>query len=57
MTQTKPYFLNNSEWWYFDRDEWCLKLTDKAPKEAQKSYTEYYKELEKTGRGHLYGRH
>ncbi len=40
----EPYFLSNKEWYYFDELEFCYKLTDKAPKEAVKSYNEFYKD-------------
>lgn len=42
-----PYFMRNKEWWYYDYEEIKYKLTDKAPKEAIKSYEEFYKELDK----------
>lgn len=47
MTTEKPYFLENEEWYYFDEDEFCYKLTDKAPKKAVDSYNEFYDLLEK----------
>ena len=40
----KPYFMENEEWYYFDEEEWCFKLTDKAPKEAVESYIDFYSE-------------
>ena len=40
----EPYFLNNKEWYYFDEREFCYKLTDKAPKEAIKSYKEFHRD-------------
>lgn len=40
-----PYFMNNKEWYYWDEKEWKYKLTDKAPKEAIKSYKIFYKEI------------
>jgi len=40
--KNEPYFLSNSEWFYFDEREFCYKLTDKAPKEAVKSYRDFY---------------
>ena len=44
----EPYFLKDKEWYseYYD-DKWHLhyNLTDKAPKEAIKSYDKYYKTL------------
>lgn len=46
MTLTeKPYFLTNEEWYYYDYDEMVYKLTDKATKEAIKSYEEFYELL------------
>lgn len=44
--QIEPYFLTNKKWYYFDEDEWCYKLTDKAPEKARKSYKQFY-EIEK----------
>ena len=46
MTLQEPYFMKNEEWFYFDETEFKYKLTDKAPKKAQESYEEFYKELE-----------
>lgn len=40
----EPYFFSNKEWYYFDERECCYKLTDKAPKEAIKSYKEFYRD-------------
>lgn len=37
-----PYFMQNREWYYFDQQEWCYKLTDAAPEEARESYKEFY---------------
>lgn len=42
MTTEKPYFMQNSEWFYFDEKEWKYKLTEKATKEAGESYNEFY---------------
>ena len=42
--QREPYFLKNKDWYYFDEEEWCYKLTDKATPEAVKSYEEFYTE-------------
>lgn len=42
-----PYFLTNPEWYTTGEDGIGYKLTDKAPKEAQKSYEEFYKEVNK----------
>lgn len=38
----QPYFLSNKDWYYYDEEDFCYKLTDKATKEAIKSYEEYY---------------
>ena len=38
----EPYFLSNKDWFYYDEEEFCYKLTDKATKEAIKSYEEFY---------------
>ena len=38
----EPYFLSNKKWYYYDEEEFCYKLTDKATKEAIKSYEEFY---------------
>ena len=43
MTFNKePYFLSNKEWFYYDEEEFCYKLTKKATTEAIKSYEEFY---------------
>lgn len=39
---TRPYFMENKGWYYFDDKEWKYKLTDKAPEKAIKSYEEFY---------------
>ena len=36
------YFLSNKDWYYFDEEEFCYKLTNKATKEAIESYKEFY---------------
>lgn len=46
MIIEKPYFLTNEEWYFFDEEEWCYKLTDIAPEKAVESYKEFYKLLE-----------
>ena len=43
----EPYFMTNSEWYYYDEDTGRYKLTDKAPVKARNSYKEFYSELEK----------
>jgi hypothetical protein len=40
--KNKPYFLNNPNWYYYSESEWKYKLTDKATKEAIKSYVDFY---------------
>ena len=45
----KPYFMTNKAWYYFDEEEFCYKLTDKAPAEARKSYQEFYEAVNGTG--------
>ena len=42
MLQEQPYFMTNKEWYYHDKKKNRLFLTDKAPKEAQESYEEFY---------------
>ena len=44
MKQERPFFMTNDEWYYFDEKEFCLKLTEKAPPKAKKSYDEFYKD-------------
>ena len=46
MTVKMPYFMENKEWYYYDEEEYCWKLTDKAPKEAIESYKQYYENLD-----------
>lgn len=41
--QTIPYFLTNTDWYYFDEDEFRYVLTEKATDNARKSYDEFYK--------------
>lgn len=41
--QSEPYFMKNKDWYYFDKGEWCYKLTKKAPLKAKKSYEDFYK--------------
>ncbi len=43
----EPYFMKNKDWYYYDEDEGILKLTDKAPLVAVKSYEEYYANFKK----------
>lgn len=46
MVIDMPYFMTNKEWYYFDEEEFCYKLTDKATEKAKKSYKEFYNQLE-----------
>ena len=40
--QSMPYFMQNKVWYYFDEENFCYKLTDKAPPKAIESYKEFY---------------
>ena len=42
----EPYFLSNKDWFYYDEEEFCYKLTNKATEEAIKSYNELYELLD-----------
>ena len=42
----EPYFLSNKDWYYYDEEDFCYKLTDKATKEAIKSYKEFYNKFD-----------
>lgn len=44
----EPYFMSNEDWYYYDRKEHKLKLTDKAPPEAVKDYEEHYEMMKKS---------
>lgn len=44
----KPYFMQNKEWYYHDKEEWVYKITDKAPLKAEESYKEFYDILRET---------
>lgn len=46
MTVDKPYFMENSEWFYFDEKDFRYKLTDKASEKAVRSYEEFYSRIE-----------
>ena len=48
MMHGKPYFMENEEWYYFDKKECCYKLRPDAPKKAKESYEEFYKEDKKS---------
>jgi hypothetical protein len=45
MELNRPYFMTNKDWYYFDEDELCYKLTPQATEKAKESYEEYYKML------------
>lgn len=38
----KPYFMKNKKWYYFDEENFCYKLTDRAPRKAIESYRKFY---------------
>ena len=42
MIAKEPFFMTDKTWYYFDKNEFRLKLTDKASEEAMKSYEEFY---------------
>jgi hypothetical protein len=44
MLLTKPYFLENDDWYYHDEIEWCYKLTANGLKNPKvlKSYEDFY---------------
>ena len=46
MISETPLFLTNDDWYYYDEDELCYKLTDNAPAEARASYEQYYEQVE-----------
>lgn len=47
MMQEKPLFMNNKEWYYFDDEEWCYKLTELGASipDVKASYEDFYKEV------------
>lgn len=49
MVTKKPYFMTDKTWYYYDDKELCLKLTDKAPKEAVESYKKFYEAINGKG--------
>lgn len=46
MIGTRPYFMNNKDWYRFDDDEGVIVLTKDAPPEAIKSYEDFYKAID-----------
>lgn len=46
MELTKPYFLKNKNWFYYDEEEMKYKLKKDAPAEAIKSYNDYYRQID-----------
>ena len=42
----RPYFMSNQAWYYFDKTDFCYKLTDSAPPKAVESYYEFYRTQE-----------
>lgn len=47
MISEIPLFLTNDDWYYYDEDELCYKLTENAPAEARASYELYYEQVER----------
>ena len=41
----RPYFMSNKDWYEFDFKTRRFILSEKAPKEAEKSLNEYYKNV------------
>ena len=37
--------MTDNEWYYFDDEDSCVKLTDKAPEKARKSYEEFMSKM------------
>lgn len=48
MTVNEPYFMSNKDWYYFDEDDFCYKLTENAPQKAVESYKEFYNAIDET---------
>ena len=48
MYYSEPYFMKNKRWYYVDEkdEKRPLKLTDKAPEKAKKSYEDHYKMID-----------
>ena len=44
-----PYFMENKEWYYFDGEKFVL--TEKAPRKAEESLQEFYKDEDLILRG------
>lgn len=44
--RTKPFFMSDENWYYFDEKEFRYKLKDNAPKKAVESYNEFYAEAD-----------
>lgn len=44
---SRPYFITNEKWYYYDEVDEIYKLTKEAPKKAIESYEELYKEAKK----------
>lgn len=42
MQLEKPYFMTNSDWYYYDMKELKYKLKKNAPPKAVQSYKNYY---------------
>ncbi len=42
ITYTKPYFMKNPNWFYFDARKDRMRLTDKATQKAVDSFVDFY---------------
>ena len=40
---SKPAFLKNPDWYYFDEDKWMYVLKDNVPDTIRRSYENFYK--------------
>lgn len=47
MVLDEPYFMMNTEWYYYDYKTEKYILTDSAPREAVESYKTFYEEIQK----------
>lgn len=45
MFVDKPYFMENENWYEFDKEKGKYVLKGDAPKEVKDSYIEFYEEL------------
>lgn len=40
-SEEEPYFMQNTDWYYFDEEEWLYKPTKEAPQKARESIERY----------------